>query len=234
MNSSHHRLATYAAMAATPVVGSALGDVTYVSLDLTVNANDSYTVSQTGSQASFSFDVLPVASRGTASGSTYFNFAFCDFLAKDNVNWLAEIPASSADFPDEEGFFQRFAQGEMISSQGVLHLVSSRGWVATTSTYGFDGYQTGAFANIDGSPQSGYIGFTFMADDGDGDEAHYGYVSLTWDGTDLTLHGYAWENVGGQGIVAGAGQPVVPGLGGLAALAIGAAGIRSRRQRTVA
>ena len=228
MNSSHHRLATYAAMAATPVAGSALGDVTYVSLDLTVNANDSYTVSQTGSQASFSFDVLP-----EASGGTSFNFAFCDFHAKNNVNWLAEIPASSADFPEEEGFFERFAKGEMISSEGVLQLVSSRGWVATTSSLGGSGYQYGAFANIDGSPQSGYIGFTFMADDGDGDEAHYGYVSLTWDGVDLTLHGYAWENVGGEGIVAGAGEPV-PGLGGLATLAIGAAGVRSRRQRTVA
>ena len=44
--------------------------------------------------------------------------------------------------------------------------------------------------------------------------------------------------VDGQGIIAGqntaAGSQAVPGLGGLAALAIGAAGVRSRRQRTVA
>jgi MYXO-CTERM domain-containing protein len=45
-------------------------------------------------------------------------------------------------------------------------------------------------------------------------------------------------DVANQGIIAGqntaAGSSAVPGLGGLAALAIGAAGVRSRRQRTVA
>ena len=54
----------------------------------------------------------------------------------------------------------------------------------------------------------------------------------------FTVNRWAYNDVAGQGIIAGqntaAGSSAVPGLGGLAALAIGAAGVRSRRQRTVA
>jgi hypothetical protein len=54
----------------------------------------------------------------------------------------------------------------------------------------------------------------------------------------FTVNGWAYNDVAGEGIIAGenraAGSSAVPGLGGLAALAIGAAGVRSRRQRTVA
>ena len=53
-----------------------------------------------------------------------------------------------------------------------------------------------------------------------------------------TIDRWAYNDVAGEGIIAGqnvaAGSSAVPGLGGLAALAIGAAGVRSRRQRTVA
>ena len=54
----------------------------------------------------------------------------------------------------------------------------------------------------------------------------------------FTVNGWAYNDVAGEGIIAGqyqaAGSSAAPGLGGLAALAIGAAGVRSRRQRTVA
>ncbi|MCP4895056.1 MAG: hypothetical protein GY911_14750 [Actinomycetales bacterium] len=222
MNTTHHRLARYAAIAATPVAGSALGDVTYVSVETTITSNSGYTVSQTGPQGSFSFAILPKFASDGEPGAT--NIYWCDFTAGSNVNWLLETSS----------FFQRFSDGEMISAGAVDRLGTDQGWVATTQrgSYGSLADSYGNFAVGYGPAQSGYIGFTFLADDGTGDVSHYGYVSITWDGVDLTLHGYAWENVGGEGIVAG--STAVPGLGGLAALAIGAAGVRSRRQRTVA
>lgn len=223
MNTTHHRLARYAAIAATPVAGSALGDVTYVSVETTITSNNRYTVSQTGPQGSFSFDIRPRFASDGDPGTT--NIYFCDFTAGSNVNWLLETNTT---------FFQRFSDGEMISAGAVDRLGTDQGWVATTQrdSNGSLADSYGNFAVGDGPSQSGYVGFTFLADDGAGDVSHYGYVSITWDGVDLTLHGYAWENVGGEGIVAG--STAVPGLGGLAALAIGAAGVRSRRQRTVA
>ena len=57
-------------------------------------------------------------------------------------------------------------------------------------------------------------------------------ISLSTDGLSLTVHGWAFED-SGAGIVAGetgASNPV-PGLGGLAALACGAAGLRRKRDR---
>ena len=70
---------------------------------------------------------------------------------------------------------------------------------------------------------------------------HYAWVnySLSWSGSEytFTINSWAYNDVAGEGIIAGqamaAGTPV-PGLGGLGALAMGAAGVRSRRQRTVA
>ena len=59
-------------------------------------------------------------------------------------------------------------------------------------------------------------------------EGEYAFIVNSW----------AYNDAAGEGIIAGqnvaAGSTAVPGLGGLAALAIGAAGVRSRRQRPVA
>ena len=78
----------------------------------------------------------------------------------------------------------------------------------------------------------------------EGTDTFYGWIDYTLSFTDIysgytfTVNAWAYNDVSGQGIIAGqntaAGSQAVPGLGGLAALAIGAAGGRSRRQRTVA
>ncbi len=76
----------------------------------------------------------------------------------------------------------------------------------------------------------------------DADDTFYGWIdyslSLFQNAYTFTINRWAYNDVAGQGIIAGqnqaAGSSAVPGLGGLAALAIGAAGVRSRRQRTVA
>ena len=82
------------------------------------------------------------------------------------------------------------------------------------------------------------VGFRFN-DSGDN---YYGWIaydlSMSEGEYTFTVTGWAYNDVANEGIIAGqnqaAGSSAVPGLGGLAALAIGAAGVRSRRQRTVA
>ena len=76
----------------------------------------------------------------------------------------------------------------------------------------------------------------------DGTDTFYGWINYTlsmFEGDfTFTINRWAYNDVANEGIIAGqnqaAGSSAVPGLGGLAALAIGAAGVRSRRQRTVA
>lgn len=78
-----------------------------------------------------------------------------------------------------------------------------------------------------------------------GGESYFGWIDYTLDAsggaTDpytFTINAWAYNDVADQGIIAGearaagsSGGAAVPGLGGLAGLAIGAAGVRTRRQR---
>ncbi len=118
--------------------------------------------------------------------------------------------------------------------------------------------QHGAVSNYRGYSVTNNVGaLTFTDDDlgagsdkllafrvEEGTDTFYGWIDYTlsfadiYSGYTFTVNGWAYNDVSGQGIIAGrataAGSRAVPGLGGLAALAIGAAGVRSRRQRTVA
>ena len=85
-----------------------------------------------------------------------------------------------------------------------------------------------------GAMSPGQRGFLALGFDLDG-ETVFGWadISLSTDGLSLTVHGWAFED-SGEAIVAGqteGGDNAVPGLGGLAALACGAAGMRRRRDR---
>jgi len=70
-------------------------------------------------------------------------------------------------------------------------------------------------------------------------QTYYGWINFSLSKFEgeytFTINSWAYNDVADQGIIAGqntaAGSAVVPGLGGLAALAIGAAGVRTRRQR---
>ena len=72
-----------------------------------------------------------------------------------------------------------------------------------------------------------------------GSQTYFGWInyslSMFQGEYTFTVNSWAYNDVAGQGIIAGqntaAGSSVVPGLSGLAALAIGAAGVRTRRQR---
>ena len=85
-----------------------------------------------------------------------------------------------------------------------------------------------------GAMSPGQRGFLALGFELDG-ETVFGWadISLSTDGLSLTVHGWAFED-SGEAIVAGqteGGDNAVPGLGGLAALACGAAGMRRRRDR---
>ena len=73
--------------------------------------------------------------------------------------------------------------------------------------------------------QSGFIGFGI---NNSGNGIQFGWISVTWDGTLLTIDGYAYETEVQTAIEAGA----IPGPGamGLFGLAAGAAGIRRKRK----
>ena len=80
--------------------------------------------------------------------------------------------------------------------------------------------------------ETGAFGIRFN----DGGDKYYGWVEVSMDANNfITVERWALETTANT--AAGytpAGSTAVPGIGGLAALAIGAAGVRSRRQRTVA
>jgi hypothetical protein len=79
----------------------------------------------------------------------------------------------------------------------------------------------------------------------DGTDRYFGWIDYTLeangsvsDPLNFVINSWAYNDVSGEGIIAGqntaasgGGAAPVPGLGGLAALAIGAAGLRTRRQR---
>ena len=104
-------------------------------------------------------------------------------------------------------------------------------------------FSNNSISNTSGDLQLGagmIVGFAFT--DISGGDTYYGWVAYDLSRSEgrysFTVNGWAYNDVAGEGSIAGqnqaAGSSAVPGLGGLAALAIGAAGVRSRRQRTVA
>ncbi|MDG1360602.1 MAG: hypothetical protein P8P71_09180 [Phycisphaerales bacterium] len=101
---------------------------------------------------------------------------------------------------------------------------------------------SGGFADdpqgVGNTGQTWYL--LFKTTGSDGYEGNYGWLSFDAyaDGTTnsyITITGWGWDDAGST-IAAGqtAGSTAVPGLGGLAALAIGAGGLRGRRQRATA
>ena len=90
---------------------------------------------------------------------------------------------------------------------------------------------TGIFGNPD-AVDTKYVNFRI----GGASATTYGWIQFDWDITDandwsVTISNWAYTSDGPLAAGDTAGSQAVPGLGGLAALAIGAAGLRGRRQR---
>ncbi|MDG1358957.1 MAG: hypothetical protein P8I44_08430 [Phycisphaerales bacterium] len=81
--------------------------------------------------------------------------------------------------------------------------------------------------------ETGAFGIRFMSEP---ERYHYGWVEVSMDANEIiTVERWALEtDFNTTAEYSPAGSTAVPGLGGLAALAIGAAGVRSRRQRAIA
>ena len=215
MTNSHlknYLMTAGAATAAFAVAGSVDADIIASSGSTSVVKGDNLTL--------FSFDGAKIKAGNawnrsvTSSTRTYANAR----IQATNVNFqLASISdgitiSNIMNFGGSTESNFRSAVSQVISSSGNDLALTSNKLVAFRVTDGGDSYY-------------GWLDYSLA------------FISLD-DGYTFTVNGWAYNDVAGEGIIAGqntaAGSGAVPGLGGLAALAIGAAGVRSRRQRTVA
>ena len=187
---------------------------------------------------------VPVSVEGASSGVTLFSTAGIEVVANNFAagNWSTTT----------------FNAAALVKARTASSIVSNVLFTDVNAGMTIDAdlasasEATGAALNlIQGTSQStsksGYIGgfatgserlLALSIDDGVSGSL-YGWINYTlgfFEGSfTLTINSWAYNNVMGEGIIAGqnqaAGSNAVPGLGGLAALAIGAAGVRSRRQR---
>ena len=116
------------------------------------------------------------------------------------------------------------AQSNWFSN--YYYFSSSTGGPWSSSFSSSDTWSTGIMSPGD----SGFLALSF---DLDGETVYgWAHISLSADALSLTVHGWAFED-SGEGILAGQTEDAtpVPGIGGLAALACGAAGLRRKRNR---
>lgn len=171
------------------------------------------------------------------NGGTFFTYSFSSY-GTFTKTWYVDAQRHNSD--------ALFNAGELIdaaaigSGSGFNDLHTATGhfsrWVSSYySSFGSSIFSSGStsFNQSSGILAAGQRGFLALSWDLD-DEAVFGWadISLSTDGLSLTVHGWAFED-SGVGILAGetgASNPL-PGLGGLAALACGAAGMRRKRNR---
>ena len=217
MASNRRRFERYICLAVAPVLISsaetALGDIMYVEVDQTLGSFEDYMISIPGINGYFNMLIGP---RGYPH---YESYSFRIQISGTNPGGIATNGESNSHFID------RFSKGDLVSYYQVAGFASDFVYGARTNLWS----QRGEFTASDG-PQSGYAAFGFV-DGENAFEPNYGWIFMTWDGMELTLHGYAWETEQGVPIAAGMTTPVpgAPGAVGLVALAAGAAGIRRKR-----
>jgi hypothetical protein len=119
--------------------------------------------------------------------------------------------------------------GENVSAQIFQQTASRYADFTIAATTSSSGNMPLGVGILIGVKNGGYYGWIEYSLSHNSDQGAFSFIITDW----------AYNDVNGQSINAGqynapGGSNAVPGLGGLAALAIGAAGVRSRRQRTVA
>ena len=254
MKVSSHRLDRYAAIAAcgSGAVGLAVsplhGDVQYFDTEITLSLPGGSFTSGTvntfivGGGVSWSLMGSRSAYQNADSfynnGGTFFTYTFYSFGYSTNA-WFVDAPQHNSD--------RLFSVGHVIDAAtigsgtglNVLHTATAywTNWIFSySSTLGSSLFSSGRDSTsssfgILAAGQRGFLALGFQLDG----EAVFGWadISLSADGLSLTLHGWAFED-SGEAILAGqteGGGTPVPGLGGLAALACGAAGMRRKRGR---
>ena len=223
MSSSRQRIDRYVSAATLPAIAAcgasvavtnmAEAEIVYESLAITIGGP--------GTSPSLTTIDMGFASIAFAAGSS--GGGRNNLMGAKGNKQVAVIAGGSSKL------MRNFGSGEEISLSSNKPVVvgigakfnstggkSSKGGGKTTSK--------GAWAPGNEDSVSGYMGFAYF---GGAADANYGWFSLTWDGSFLTIDGYAYETEAGVGIEAGAIP--APGAIGLLGLAAGAAGMRRKR-----
>ena len=170
-----------------------------------------------------------------ASATLSFTNTLRDSFANNYAALYFRPGAAAPVANDSSGFASKLSEGEAISGN-LSFATYNNVVVASTKSGSFDFanwdaldgyYDTGAIQR----PDRGFLGIEI----GTGGDVNYGWIDVTWTGSQAIIHGYAWESDTNTAINAGqttSGAAVVPGAPtavGLIGLAAGAAGIRRRR-----
>ena len=225
MSSSKQRIDRYVSVATLPAIaacGASVAVTNIAEADI-VYQSVSFTLGGPGTEAAFgtldmSFASIKFAAGNNSTGPENFMGA----LGNKNLGLVANGSSK---------LLRNFDAGDQIfvdKSNNKLALLGLGAKVSTTggksSKGGGKTKSFGSWALGDQDSVSGYMGFALNNEDG----PNFGWVSMTWDGSFLTIDGYAIETETGTAIEAGAIP--APGAIGLLGLAAGAAGMRRKRQ----
>ena len=225
MFASNPRLKNYVSMASLPTLATAGGmavvadvqaDIVYQDLSVTIGGIAPQPMSTIIDLGMGSVNVIA----GVNAANTDQAF-FAMSAATSKSASIGLINTNGSDSKKAAPYLARFASGDLISvgSDSMEFALADQGFGSKRLDAGS---AKGNFTTLEG-PQSGFVGFGYAQMGGTG----YGWIALDWDGTFLTIDGYAYETDLNTGIEAGA----VPGPGavGLLGLAAGAAGMRRKR-----
>ena len=260
--STKNRLSNYAVLAAVPVAASAgytTADIIhYGGPAIEVNRTDveTWTDTEDPIQGRFSGGVLsafygngyPTASSAPAKAGNFAehteNTASASFLYSERVRAASlaifnnnsvsgvEFAINQKSSADAPKFLRRFEASSSIGAGDTSFQAGVLEIAATWSTFYVDASgQTFSSAGssgewaLDGESESRYFaGFYGYSADLEADG--YGWMDIGWDGTTLTIYDWAFNTDGTIHVAS------IPGGSGLAALAMGAAGLRRRRKRS--
>ncbi len=226
--SGYARIASVAGIGSTAGLGSAAVADTYDFSSSTPQTVSGYTSTSWNSSSVAAFTM------GSAQGGIALNFFAAAASSTSFYSWGFKIPNS-----DRSNFINGPAGEPIFRLGGSQSIIISQGMTGGSNTWAISGSSF-----LAGAPSTGYLGFSIAEMDSSRNptgNVFNGFLEYTFTLTEsaaiLTVNQWAYNvnsaitmpaNGGGGG---GGGGGAVPGLGGLAALACGAAGMRRNRQR---
>jgi hypothetical protein len=160
-------------------------------------------------------DITLILYNGTGDGGR----TYTGFSGADSLYFAAPVAPNETDFGP-----RKFAFGESIDASLVWTQDAYNMFFSDTT----DPNNTLAAPPFTSTPVS-YVGFRFADDPGT--NYHYGYLKVTWDGTDFEILSGAYESTVGTGIDAGDTVPDSSSTGLMGLLFAGAAVRQWRKSR---
>ena len=255
-NEKDTRLGRYAALASVPTLGAVgIGSVatlgTNLNADIIHYGGPAIEISRTDATSGKSTEGHWMASGGThgifSTASTASRGAGGNFYLSKQANEADDSlqkrkAALGMNFGDLDsthfigtdafkGLVEMYSADQLIGSSNFN---AQSGYANLAKSFAFEGSKSSSsFSSGDwaigmgsGEEARGFAAFA-VQDEG---EMSYGWLDIGWDGDTLTI--YDWALSTGGSIRAGQTAIAVPGTTGLAALAMGAAGMRRRRKRS--